>query len=57
VRVHVISDIEGVAGVVKWGQTGGDLPLYQEARRLSCQVPRPGLPVSRVPSTGSPRGG
>jgi D-amino peptidase len=34
VRVHVISDIEGVAGVVKWGQTGGDLPLYQEARRL-----------------------
>jgi D-amino peptidase len=34
VRVHVISDIEGVAGIVKWGQTGGDLPLYQEARRL-----------------------
>ncbi len=23
-RVHVISDIEGVAGIVKWGQTGGD---------------------------------
>jgi len=34
VRVHVISDIEGVAGIVKWGQAGGDLPLYQEARRL-----------------------
>jgi len=34
VRVHVISDIEGVAGIVKWGQTGGDSPLYQEARRL-----------------------
>jgi D-amino peptidase len=34
VRVHVIGDIEGVAGVVKWGQAGGDLPLYQEARRL-----------------------
>ena len=33
-RVHVISDIEGVAGIVKWGQAGGDLPLYQEARRL-----------------------
>jgi D-amino peptidase len=33
-RVHVISDIEGVAGIVKWGQTGGDSPLYQEARRL-----------------------
>ena len=33
-RVHVITDIEGVAGIVKWGQTGGDSPLYQEARRL-----------------------
>ncbi len=33
-RVHVISDIEGVAGIVKWGQAGGDLPLYQEARKL-----------------------
>jgi D-amino peptidase len=35
VRVHVISDIEGVAGIVKWGQTGGESStLYQEARRL-----------------------
>jgi len=34
VRVHVISDIEGVAGVVKWEQTGGETPLYQEARCL-----------------------
>src|SRR5262245_4316567 len=33
-RVHIISDIEGVAGVVNWGQTGGDSPLYQEARKL-----------------------
>ena len=23
-RVHIISDIEGVAGIVKWAQTGGD---------------------------------
>jgi D-aminopeptidase len=30
VRVHIISDIEGVAGIVKWGQTGGDQPLYHE---------------------------
>jgi D-amino peptidase len=30
----VISDIEGVAGIVKWGQTGGDSPLFQEARDL-----------------------
>jgi D-amino peptidase len=34
VRVHIISDIEGVAGVVKWEQTGGDQPLYHEARKL-----------------------
>jgi D-amino peptidase len=34
VRVHIISDIEGVAGVVKRGQTGGDGPLYHEARKL-----------------------
>jgi D-amino peptidase len=34
VRVHIISDIEGVAGVVNWGQTGGEGPLYQEARHL-----------------------
>ena len=33
-RVHVISDIEGVAGIVRRGQIGGDLPLYQEARSL-----------------------
>jgi len=34
VRVHVISDIEGCAGIVKWAQTGGDGPLFQEGRRL-----------------------
>jgi len=34
VRVHVISDIEGVAGIVRRGQVGGDLPLYQEGRKL-----------------------
>jgi D-amino peptidase len=35
VRVHIISDIEGVAGVVKWGQTGGESStLYHEARKL-----------------------
>ena len=34
-RVHIISDIEGVAGIVKWAQaTGGADPLYQEGRRL-----------------------
>jgi len=34
VRVHVISDIEGVAWIVKWSQTGGDSKLYQEGRVL-----------------------
>jgi D-amino peptidase len=35
VRVHVISDIEGVAGIVKWGQTGGaDTDLFREGRVL-----------------------
>jgi D-amino peptidase len=34
VKVHVISDMEGVAGIVKWEQvTGGD-PMYEEGRRL-----------------------
>src|ERR1043165_3942875 len=33
-RVHVVSDIEGVAGIVKWGQVGGDTKLYHEARVL-----------------------
>jgi D-amino peptidase len=30
----VISDIEGVAGIVKRAQTSGDQPLYHEGRRL-----------------------
>jgi D-amino peptidase len=34
VRVHIISDIEGVAGIVRWAQTGGEQPLYQEGRKL-----------------------
>jgi D-amino peptidase len=35
VRVHVISDIEGVAGIVKWAQTGGEnSTLYHEGRKL-----------------------
>ena len=33
-RVHVISDMEGVAGIVKWEQTSGGEPLYEEGRKL-----------------------
>jgi D-amino peptidase len=29
-----MSDIEGVAGIVRWAQTGGDQTLYHEARKL-----------------------
>jgi len=34
VRVHVISDLEGVSGIVKGGQTSGGEPMFEEARRL-----------------------
>ena len=33
-RVHVISDMEGVAGIVKWEQTTGGESLYEEGRKL-----------------------
>src|SRR5919205_1120509 len=33
-RVFVVSDMEGVAGIVKWEQTRGGSPMYEEARRL-----------------------
>ena len=34
VRVHVISDMEGVSGIVKGPQTHGGAPLYEEGRKL-----------------------
>ena len=33
-RVHVISDMEGVAGIVKWQQVAGGEKLYEEGRVL-----------------------
>lgn len=33
-RVHVISDMEGVAGIVKWEQVSGGEAMYEEGRRL-----------------------
>src|SRR2546421_3656953 len=33
-RVHIISDIEGVAGIVRGARVSGDQTLYQEGRRL-----------------------
>src|SRR5436190_1058505 len=33
-RVHIISDMEGVSGIVRWQQTIGGDPMYDEGRRL-----------------------
>ena len=33
-RVHIISDMEGVAGIVKWQQVSGGEKLYDEGRVL-----------------------
>jgi D-amino peptidase len=33
-RVHIIADMEGVAGIVKWEQVTGGHQLYEEGRRL-----------------------
>ena len=33
-RVHVISDMEGVSGIVKGPQTAGGKPMYEEGRKL-----------------------
>ena len=30
----MISDMEGVAGIVRWQQVGGGEPMYDEGRRL-----------------------
>jgi D-amino peptidase len=37
VKVFVISDMEGVSGIVKWEQTTGGDPMYEEGRRLYTQ--------------------
>jgi D-amino peptidase len=34
VRIHIISDMEGVSGIVKGAQTLGGAPLYDEGRKL-----------------------
>jgi D-amino peptidase len=33
-RVHVISDMEGVSGIVKWEQVSGGEAMFEEGRRL-----------------------
>ncbi len=36
-RVHIISDMEGVSGIVKWEQVTGGEALYEEGRKLYTQ--------------------
>lgn len=33
-RVFIISDMEGVSGVVRWDQVNGGAPMYEECRKL-----------------------
>jgi len=33
-KVFIVSDLEGVSGITKGGQTGGGEPMYEESRRL-----------------------
>lgn len=33
-RVHIISDMEGISGIVRWDQVTGGSPMYEEGRRL-----------------------
>src|SRR5437867_8312846 len=33
-KVHIISDMEGVAGIVKWEQVSGGDTMFEEGRRL-----------------------
>jgi D-amino peptidase len=37
VRVIVMSDMEGVSGIVKWEQVDGGHSLYEEGRKLYTQ--------------------
>ncbi|MDZ4698060.1 MAG: M55 family metallopeptidase, partial [Deltaproteobacteria bacterium] len=33
-RVLIMADMEGVSGIVNWGQVTGGEPMFEEARRL-----------------------
>ena len=46
-RIHVISDTEGVAGIVKWEQVSAGETLFAECRRLYTEEINAG--VRRAP--------
>ena len=33
-RVLIMSDMEGVAGIINWDQVNGGAPMYEEGRKL-----------------------
>jgi D-amino peptidase len=33
-RILIMADMEGVSGIINWGQVNGGEPMYEEARRL-----------------------
>ena len=33
-KVLIMSDMEGVSGIVAWSQVNGGAPMYEEGRRL-----------------------
>ena len=33
-KVLIMSDMEGVSGIVAWSQVNGAAPMYEEGRRL-----------------------
>jgi len=36
-RVLIMSDMEGVSGIVVWDQVNGGAPMYEEGRRLYAE--------------------
>jgi len=37
VKIYIITDLEGIAGVARWDQTGADQPGYAQATRLMTE--------------------
>ena len=36
-KIYILTDLEGVAGVSRWDQTGQDTPGYPQAVRLMTE--------------------
>src|SRR5207245_415814 len=52
-KVFIVSDMEGVAGIVKWQQTtGGESPAYQEGRKLYTEEINAAVRGAKVAGAG-----